>query len=117
MIAVIFEVVPAEGRRARYLDLAAALAQELKAIDGFISVERFQSLGDPGKMLSLSFFRDEHAVAQWRNTAAHRATQAQGRTDVFADYRLRVAEVARDYGMFARDEVPPDSRRVYQAAL
>ena len=115
MMAVIFEVFPAEGRKAHYLDLAAALARELKAIDGFISVERFQSLGDPEKMLSLSFFRDEQAVAQWRNTAAHRATQARGRAEVFADYRLRVAEVARDYGMFERDEAPSDSRRVHQA--
>lgn len=116
MIAVIFEVVPAEGRTARYLDLAAALAKELTAVDGFISIERFQSLGDPRKLLSLSFFRDEQAVAQWRNTATHRATQAQGRKDVFADYRLRVAEVARDYGMFERAEVPSDSRCVHQSA-
>ena len=110
MIAVIFEVVPAPGCRQRYLDLAAALRLELGAVDGFISVERFQSLSDPDKMLSLSFFRDEQAVARWRNTAAHRASQAHGRTSVFTDYRLRVADVARDYGMFERSQVPTDSR-------
>lgn len=110
MIAVIFEVTPAPGRKQQYLDLAAALKKELGEIDGFISVERFQSLSDPGKMLSLSFFHDEAAVMQWRNTAAHRATQRRGRSDVFSDYRLRVAHVARDYGMINRDEAPADSR-------
>lgn len=109
MIAVIFEVLPATDRKQRYLDLAAALKLELSAIEGFISVERFQSLNDPDKMLSLSFFRDEQAVMAWRNTAAHRATQACGRGGVFADYRLRVAEVSRDYGMFERAQAPIDS--------
>lgn len=113
MIAVIFEVVPAPGRRQQYLDLAAALKKELGEIDGFISVERFQSLADPDKMLSLSFFRDEDAVKQWRNTAAHRATQRRGRGGVFADYRLRVADVERDYGMFERDQAPRDSREAH----
>ena len=113
MIAVIFEVMPMLSRKQQYLDLAAALKEELGEIDGFISVERFQSLSDPGKMLSLSFFRDEAAVMQWRNTAAHRATQRRGRGGVFANYRLRVAHVARDYGMFDRDEAPADSRIVH----
>jgi heme-degrading monooxygenase HmoA len=115
MIAVIFEVIPAPGCRQHYLDLAAALKLELGTVDGFISVERFQSLSDPDKMLSLSFFRDEQAVTCWRNTAAHRASQARGRATVFADYRLRVAEVARDYGMFERAQVPLDSRRAAPA--
>ncbi len=110
MIAVIFEVMPAPGREEQYLALAAALKKELGDIDGFISVERFRSLSDPGKMLSLSFFSDEAAVLRWRNSAAHRATQRLGRGGAFADYRLRVAHVARDYGMFNRDEVPADSR-------
>lgn len=113
MIAVIFEVVAAPSRKQQYLDLAVALKKELGEIDGFISVERFQSLSDPGKMLSLSFFRDEAAVLQWRNTAAHRATQRCGRSGVFSDYRLRVAYVARDYGMFDRDEAPADSRIIH----
>jgi heme-degrading monooxygenase HmoA len=113
VIAVIFEVVPAPGCRLRYLDLAAALKLELDSVDGFISVERFQSLSDPDKMLSLSFFRDEQAVMAWRNTAAHRATQARGRAGVFSDYRLRVAEVSRDYGMFARAQAPRDSRNAH----
>ena len=115
MIAVIFEVIPASGRRREYLDLAAALKRELSTIDGFISDERFQSLSDPEKMLSVSFFRDELAVSQWRNTAAHRATQARGRAAMFADYRLRVAEVARDYGRFERAEAPADSRDSHRA--
>lgn len=111
MIAVIFEVWPADGRKESYLALAARLRPELEQMDGFISVERFQSLTDPTKLLSLSFWRDEAAVAGWRNHAEHRATQAAGRGGVFSDYRLRVAAVMRDYGMDARrEEAPADSR-------
>ena len=110
MIAVIFEVWPAQDERQRYLDLAAALRQELHAIDGFMGVERFESLTEPGKLLSLSFWRDEAAVEAWRAQPRHRSTQAKGRAGVFDDYRLRVASVVRDYGMDQRDEAPPDSR-------
>jgi heme-degrading monooxygenase HmoA len=113
MIAVIFEVEPADGRRDAYLDIAARLKPELEAIDGFLSVERFESLTNPGKMLSLSFFRDEDAVTAWRNTEDHRHAQAAGRDGVFSDYRLRVAQVLRDYGMAARNEAPQDSRAVH----
>jgi heme-degrading monooxygenase HmoA len=86
MIAVVFEVWPASGRKDDYLAIAATLRAELETIDGFISVERFQSLTDPGKLLSLSFWRDEDAVQRWRNTAHHRESQAAGRGGVFADY-------------------------------
>ncbi len=110
MIAVIFEVVPAEGRQDDYLAHAARLKAELEKIDGFISVERFSSLTEPGKILSLSFFRDEAAVTAWRNQPQHRATQAAGRGGIFAHYRLRVASVLRDYGLNERDEAPADSR-------
>ena len=110
MIAVIFEVWPAEGRKTDYLDLAGALRDELEAIDGFMSVERFESLSEPGKLLSLSFWRDEHAVRAWRNHAGHRATQSKGRDGIFSDYRLRVAAVERDYGLHQRAEAPEDSR-------
>jgi heme-degrading monooxygenase HmoA len=110
VIAVIFEVRPAEGHRDAYLALAAKLREDLVKMDGFISVERFQSLTDPGRMLSLSFWRDEAAVAAWRNHERHRATQAAGRGGVFAEYRLRVAAVLRDYGMEDRAEAPDDSR-------
>ena len=111
MIAVIFEVWPAEGRKDDYLGLAAALRADLAHIDGFISIERFQSLTDPGKLLSLSFWRDEDAVRTWRNNANHRRTQAAGRAGIFADYRLRIASVVRDYGMTERrEQVPADSR-------
>ena len=113
MIAVIFEVWPADGEKQHYLDLAAALRADLARIDGFISVERFESLTEPGKLLSLSFFRDEEAVRAWRNLAGHRDAQARGRSAIFADYRLRVAEVLRDYGMDARDEAPRDSRETH----
>jgi heme-degrading monooxygenase HmoA len=109
MIAVIFEVELAEGRMDQYLALAAALRGELETIDGFLSVERFQSMSTPNRMVSLSFFRDEQAVQQWRNTTAHRATQARGRAGIFTNYRLRVASVIRDYGMADRFEVPADS--------
>ena len=110
MIAVIFEVWPAPDRKQNYLDLAAALRPLLEQIDGFISIERFESLSEPGKILSLSFFRDEAAVQAWRNTMEHRAAQAQGRAGVFRDYRLRIAGVIRDYGMHQREQVPADSR-------
>ena len=111
MIAVIFEVWPADGRRETYLAHAARLLPELAKIEGFVSVERFQSLADPGKMLSLSFWRDEEAVARWRNHVGHRATQQAGRSGVFKDYRLRVAGVIRDYGMAeGREQAPDDSR-------
>src|SRR5262249_2750676 len=99
MIAVIFEVWPADGRKSAYLDHAARLRPELEQIDGFISVERFQSLTDPDKLLSISVWRDEAAVARWRNHAEHREAQAAGRSGIFRDYRLRVAAVKRDYGM------------------
>src|SRR6187397_2698373 len=110
MIAVIFEVQPEEGRLQDYLDLAGALRPELERIDGFLSLERFSSLTTPGKILSLSFFRDEQAVAAWRTQAEHRAAQEAGRAGMFAGYRLRVAAVVRDYGMSARADAPPDSR-------
>ncbi len=115
MIAVIFEVWPTEGRTADYLDLAAELRPLLQDIDGFISVERFESLTEPGKYLSLSIWRDEEAVVAWRRTEQHRAAQAAGRAGIFRDYRLRVASVVRDYGMTARDEAPADSRKVHGA--
>ncbi len=114
MIAVIFEVEPAEGRRTEYLERAAALRESLEGHPGFISVERFESLATPGKMLSLSFFEDEAAVEAWRNRAGHRAQQAAGRGGVFADYRLRVAEVRRDYGMTERAQAPQDSREAHE---
>lgn len=114
MLAVIFEVVPADGRQQEYLDLAASLRPLLERVDGFVSIERFQSLTDPGKILSLSYWRDEAAVARWRQMEAHRAAQSAGRAGVFRDYRLRVADVVRDYGMRERDEAPPDSRNAHQ---
>ena len=110
MIAVIFEVWPHPDHRSDYFDLAAALKPQLEKIDGFISVERFESLAEKGKVLSLSFWRDEQAVAQWRNLEQHRAAQAKGRGGIFADYRLRIASVVRDYGMNERAEAPRDSR-------
>ncbi|ATF92754.1 Antibiotic biosynthesis monooxygenase [Cedecea neteri] len=114
MIAVIFEVLPAEGHYSRYLELAAALKPQLTNIDGFISIERFQSISEPKKILSLSFWRDEAAVQQWRNQELHRSVQQQGRSSVFTDYRLRVASVIRDYGMFDREQAPQDSRDAHK---
>ena len=114
MIAVIFEVTPRSGRKADYLDIAAELRPLVEQIDGFISIERFQSLVDPEKLLSLSIWRDEAAVREWRNVAEHRIAQAKGRGEIFADYQLRIAEVIRDYGMDARDEAPADSRETLE---
>jgi heme-degrading monooxygenase HmoA len=113
MIAVIFEFEPDPARRQDYLDVAAALRPELAKIDGFISIERFQSLTDENRILSLSFFRDEAAVEEWRNLEAHRAAQARGRSGIFRNYRLRVASVMRDYGMDDRAEAPQDSRETH----
>ncbi len=110
MIAVIFEVYPHPAHKDAYLSLAANLKDTLEQVEGFISVERFQSLNTPGKLLSLSFFEDEAAVRRWRDLSAHRNAQTQGRAGIFTDYHLRIAEVVRDYGMFDRDEAPPDSR-------
>ncbi len=112
MIAVIFEVWPADGRKQEYLDIAAGLRPLLEQVDGFISVERFESLTEPGKILSLSMFRDEAAVARWRALEQHRTAQARGRGGVFRDYRLRVAGVIRDYGMTERTQAPHDSREI-----
>lgn len=112
MIAIIFEVHIAEGRKPEYLDIAADLKPLLEQVDGFISVERFQSLNDPDKLLSLSFFRDEEAVQTWRNLAEHRVAQAKGRAGIFADYRLKVVQVLRDYGMTDREQAPKDSASV-----
>ncbi|HXF65747.1 MAG TPA: antibiotic biosynthesis monooxygenase [Burkholderiales bacterium] len=115
MIAVIFEVVPAPGRRQEYLDLAAGLRPELEKIDGFVSIERFASLTHADKILSLSIWRDEAAVERWRRFEGHRAAQAKGRGGIFSDYRLRVAAVIRDYGMFDREQAPADSRAIHDS--
>lgn len=109
MIAVIFEVLPHASRKQDYLEAASELRQHLEDFDGFISIERFESLSQPGKILSLSFWRDEEAVKQWRTFEPHRSVQKAGRQDIFADYRLRVASVIRDYGMNDRREAPADS--------
>jgi heme-degrading monooxygenase HmoA len=113
MIAVIFEVWPAHGRKQDYLAIAADLREDLVRIDGFISVERFQSLLDPEKLLSLSFWRDEDAVKTWRNHIKHRESQAKGRGGIFSNYRLRIATTIRDYGMIERAAAPEDSRAVH----
>jgi heme-degrading monooxygenase HmoA len=113
MIAVLFEArVRPDGTQA-YLDIAAALRPELERIDGFVSVERFRSLSDEGKLLSLSFFRDEEAVAAWRNLPRHRGAQSRGRSGLFEDYRLRIAHVVRDYGLSDRAQAPNDSRSAH----
>ena len=113
MIAVIFEVEPHPDRRQAYLDVAAGLRPLLEKVDGFVSIERFESLTNPGKILSLSFWRDEQAIRDWRTLEAHRRAQTAGRTEMFADYRLRVAAVLRDYGMHDRAEAPADSLAVH----
>ena len=113
MMAVIFEVWPAAGRKDDYLAIAAALRNDLMGIDGFISIERFQSLSDPDKLLSLSFWRDEEAIKVWRNQFRPRESQKKGRAGIFADYRLRIATVARDYGMNERAQAPADSHAAH----
>jgi heme-degrading monooxygenase HmoA len=118
MIAVIFEVWPADGRKADYLEVAARLRDDLEHMDGFVSIERFESLSDPGKLLSLSFWRDEAAVSAWRRHEGHRAAQAAGRGGIFRDYRLRVAAVVRDYGMTqTREQAPQDGGIAHNALI
>ena len=118
MIAVIFEVLPAKGRKDEYLERAARLKTQLECMDGFISVERFQSLTDPDKLLSLSLWRDEEAIAGWRSRAGHRAAQSAGRKGIFRDYRLLVASVLRDYSMSERrEQVPADSRAIHDVRV
>lgn len=113
MLAVIFESEPVADRRQDYLEFAAALGAELENIDGFISIERFESLTQPGKLLSISFWRDEDAIQQWRNLEKHRAAQRAARDGIMADYRLRVASVIRDYSMSERDAAPGDSKKLH----
>lgn len=113
MIAVIFEVEPADGQVQTYLDIAASLKPEVEAHDGFLSVERFESITNPGKYLSLSFFRDEEAVEAWRNRERHRAAQGAGREGIFQDYRIRIASVIRDYTMENREGAPADSKAIH----
>ena len=113
MIAVIFEFTPADGRFADYKQLAEGLGEEVRGFDGFISIERFQSISDPARFVSLSFWRDEESVQKWRNLQQHREAQAKGRGGIFSAYRLRVCSVLRDYGMRERGEAPKDSQRLH----
>jgi len=113
MIAVIFEVCLHNQHRQEYFDIANELRPLLQEIDGFISIERFESLSESGKLLSLSFWRDEKAIAEWRNLEKHRHAQTKGRTSIFSDYRLRIATVDRDYGMSEREQAPEDSSTIH----
>jgi len=113
MIVVIFEVMPKQAGSTEYLAIAADLRQHLANIPGFISIERFQSLSDPDKVLSLSFWEDEASVRQWRSLDEHRTAQAKGRDSLFEDYRIRVGSITRDYSMSAREQAPSDSRAAH----
>jgi heme-degrading monooxygenase HmoA len=112
MIAVIFESWPTDAQK--YIDMGEALRRPLQTLDGFISIERFRSVTDPDKLVALSFWRDEAAVEAWRNNDLHRTIQTRSRQELFRDYRLRVAAVLRDYGMFNREQAPQDSRLSHQ---
>lgn len=113
MIVVIFEVWPAPGKKSEYLERAAALRNELVQMEGFIGIERFASLADDEKLLSVSFWRDEAAVQRWRNLESHRDAQGRGREGLFKDYRIRVAQVVRDYSLSEREQAPDDSRSAH----
>ncbi len=114
MIAVIFEVFPAKGKVEEYLQIATELRPELEKIDGFISIERFSSFSEEGKVLSRSFWRDETSIDEWRKMESHRLAQKKGREGVFSNYRLRVADVCRDYGMEDRGQAPSDSKSIHR---
>ena len=113
MITVIFEAFPSKGKWDEYLDIAAKLRPELNKIEGFISIERFQSIANPEKVLSLSFWENEESIAQWRNIELHRAAQAKGRKSIFEDYRIRIANVVRDYSLTSREQAPMDSKLIH----
>lgn len=114
MIAVIFELTPKKGLAKEYFDIAEQLRPLLTDVDGFISIERFESLQQPGKYLSLSFWQNETAINEWRNITDHRLAQVEGRSRIFQDYRLRVAQVDRDYGLAIRQETPFDSKQFHK---
>lgn len=116
-VAVIFEVTPVKEKMEEYLDIAAQLKSELTKVEGFISIERFQSLTNPGKILSLSIWESEAAIREWRNLEVHRTAQSRGRANIFNDYHLRVAHVVRDYGMHERQDVPEDSKSMHDGAV
>ena len=113
MIAVIFEFTPREGRFPEYMELVAQLKPELDKAEGFISLERFESITTPGKFVSLQFWKDEASVAKWRTLQRHREAQKKGRAGIFASYRLRIAGVIRDYTMDSRAQAPADSVSVH----
>jgi heme-degrading monooxygenase HmoA len=113
MIAVIFEFTPREGRFPDYMKVVDTLRDDLAKADGFISLERFESITNKGKFLSLQFWRDEEAVRKWRNLQKHREAQKKGRAEIFASYRLRIAKVTRDYTNDLRSEAPRDSIEVH----
>ena len=113
MVAVLFEAFPAKGKWDEYMDIAAKLRPELNQIEGFISIERFQSIHNPQKVMSLSFWKDEESIRQWRNIELHRIAQKEGRSSIFDNYRLRVATVQRDYGMTEREQAPGDSKTIH----
>src|SRR5688500_8008896 len=113
MIAVIFEFTPAEGRFKDYMALVDTLREDLAKAEGFISLERFESITNRGKFVSLQFWRDDECVRKWRNLQKHREAQKQGRSSIFKSYRLRIASVIRDYEMDRRDQAPEDSLKVH----
>lgn len=115
MTAVIFEGIPLEGRKNEYLSIAVDLKPHLMKMDGFVSIERYESLYNPGKILSLSFWKDDESVKNWRNTELHREAQIKGRQSIFKDYRIRIAEVTRDYGISDREQAPDDSKLFHQS--
>lgn len=114
MIAVLFEAVPGKGKWDDYMNLAAGLKPELSKIEGFISIERFQSVSNPEKVLSLSFWKNDQSINEWRNVELHRQAQAEGRNSIFDDYRIRIASVFRDYSLTERMQAPEDSKTINQ---
>jgi heme-degrading monooxygenase HmoA len=112
-IAVIFEFTPAEGRFPEYMKLVDTLREDLAKADGFISLERFESITNKGKFVSLQFWRDEESIRKWRNLQKHREAQKHGRASIFASYRLRIAKVERDYTMDERGQAPSDSVEIH----
>ncbi|HJA07813.1 MAG TPA: antibiotic biosynthesis monooxygenase [Candidatus Mailhella merdigallinarum] len=108
-IVVLFEVTPTAEGRQRYLELAASLKKLLAEAKGFIRAERFSSLTEEGKLLSMNLWESEDDVDAWRNTLDHRISQMEGRNKLFKKYTITVASVIREYGNTSREQAPSDS--------
>ncbi len=110
-IVVLFEVTPTKEGMEKYLELASMLKPMLSGFDGFISAERFQSLNNEGKLLSMNVWENEEAIEKWRNTLSHRMSQLEGKNKLFESYKITVCNTIREYSNTDRKNAPQDSNK------